>query len=50
MGGGGVKKNRRVTDQIPSDRAREEDRCREGKTKEGGGGEKMRIYMRWPVL
>lgn len=37
-GGGGVKKNRRVTDQIPSDRAREEDRCREGKTKEGGGG------------
>ena len=27
-----------MTDQIPSDRAREEDRCREGKTKEGGGG------------
>lgn len=40
--------NRRVTDQILSDRMREEDGCREEKKR--GGGEKMRIYMRWPVL
>lgn len=43
-GGGRLRNNRRATDQIFSDRTREEDGCREGKRERGGGERDENIY------